>query len=48
MTVEYQKEGNKLLAEWIDVAEKVEAKKEAPAAMEAKKVNPSEKAAGKE
>jgi hypothetical protein len=47
VTVEYKKEGNKLLAEWIDVTKKVEAKKEAPAPMEAKKVNTSEKATGK-
>ena len=47
VTVEYKKEGNKLLAEWIDVAKKVEAKKEAPASVEAKKMNPSEKATAK-
>ena len=47
VTVEYKKEGNKLLAEWIDVAKKVETKKETPAPVEAKKVNPSEKATGK-
>jgi hypothetical protein len=44
--VEYKKEGNKRLAEWIDVTHKVEAKKEASASMEAKKMNPSERASG--
>jgi len=49
VTVEYKKEGNKLLAEWIDVAKKVEAKKETPVEVkkEVKKVNPSEKATEK-
>ena len=45
--VEYKKEGNKLLAEWIDVVKKMEAKKEALAPVEGKKVNPSETAPGK-
>jgi Cu/Ag efflux protein CusF len=45
VTVGYKKEGNKMVAEWIDVTKKVEAKKETPA--EVKKVNPSEKATEK-
>ncbi len=45
VTVEYKKEGNKLVAQWIDVTKRVEAKKETTA--EVKKVNPSEKAAEK-
>jgi hypothetical protein len=51
VTVEYKKEGNKMLAEWIDVTKKVEAtaevKKEAPAPASVKQANPSEKASEK-
>ena len=45
VTVEYKKEGNMMIAEWIDVTKKVEAKKEPPVGI--KKMNPSEKATGK-
>jgi len=49
VTVEYKKEGNKLLAEWIDVTKKVEAKKQTPMEVkkEVKKENPSEKSTEK-
>jgi Cu/Ag efflux protein CusF len=46
VTVEFKKEGNMMLATWIDVAKKAEAKKEASAPMETKKMSPSEKATG--
>jgi len=47
-SVEYRKEGDKLMAQMINVSKpKVEAKKETPAPVEAKKVNPSEKATGR-
>jgi Cu/Ag efflux protein CusF len=48
VTVEYKKEGPKLLAEWIDVTKNVEAKTATPAqSKEVKKENPSGKAAEK-
>ena len=53
VTVEYKKEGNKPLAEWIDVTKNMEAKPATQAKkmegkkMEVKKENPSEKATEK-
>jgi len=42
VTVEYKKEGNKPLAEWVDVTKNIEAKSAAPAQKkEVKKENPS-------